>query len=113
MHAHGAATRAAIERAARECGMRAVTSGADTVFGVHFGVDRPPGDYRQSLRTDMATYTRFRAALLARGVHLLPDGRWYVGAAHADKELQNVTAAVGAAMREVAAPATPATGGHI
>jgi glutamate-1-semialdehyde 2,1-aminomutase len=113
MHAHGAATRAAIERAACECGIPVVTCGADTVFGVHFGVDRPPGDYRQSLRTDMATYTRFRAALLARGVHLLPDGRWYVGAAHADKELQNVTAAVGAAMREVAAPATPATGGHI
>jgi glutamate-1-semialdehyde 2,1-aminomutase len=85
-----------------------VTSGAGTVFGVHFGVGRPPEDYRQSLRTDMATYTRLRAALLARGIHLLPDGRWYVGAAHGERELEKVAAALREAMPDAAAAAAAA-----
>lgn len=102
MHAHGAAIRAAIERGARECGQKLVTSGAGTVFGVHFGVDHPPQDYRQSTRSDVTAYGRFRAALLARGVHLLPDGRWYVGAAHGERELSKVTAALRDSMAEAA-----------
>ena len=111
MHAHGAAVRAAVAGAASDCGQQLVTSGADTVFGVHFGIDHPPADYRETARTDVATYTTFRAALLARGVHLLPDGRWYVGAAHGDSELAKVTAAVRDAMPEVAAAAEGLAGG--
>lgn len=114
MHAHGKAIRETIERSARACRLRIVTTGTGTVFGVHLGVDRPPEDYRQSLRTDMSTYTRLRAALLARGIHLLPDGRWYVGAAHTEKELAKVAAAIPAAMREITttAPDAPSAGGQ-
>ena len=108
MHAHGDAIRTSIEDAARECGQTLVTSGVGTVFGVHFGVTEPP-EFRQAMKTDMAAYTKFRAALLARGIHLLPDGRWYVGAAHGEPELAKVTAAIREAMREAcSAPAVSA-----
>jgi hypothetical protein len=30
----------------------------------------------------MTAYTRFRIFMLDKGVYLLPDGRWYVGASH-------------------------------
>jgi len=32
--------------------------------------------------------------MLEHGVHLLPDGRWYVGASHTEKELDLVCAAI-------------------
>jgi glutamate-1-semialdehyde 2,1-aminomutase len=82
MHTHGNALRETIERAANDAGVQLAICGAGTVFAVHLGVSGPPRDYRQTLRSDMAAYTRFRMAMLDAGVYLLPDGRWYVGAAH-------------------------------
>jgi glutamate-1-semialdehyde 2,1-aminomutase len=94
MHRHGQALREAVATAARSHGRRLVTTGAGTVFSIHFGLDEAPLDYRATLRTDTAAYARFRVAMLERGVLLLPDGRWYVGAAHGDAELALVLAAL-------------------
>jgi glutamate-1-semialdehyde 2,1-aminomutase len=105
MNAHGAAIRAAIEKAAKDTGQKLLTTGVGSVFGVHFNVDAAPTNYREATKTDMATYTKLRAELLARGVHLLPDGRWYVGAAHTDKELAKVIPAIEQAMKAIASPA--------
>jgi glutamate-1-semialdehyde 2,1-aminomutase len=93
MHRHGDAVRAALEKAA---GASLVTTGVGAVFSVHFGQTTPPRNYRDTLRTDMAAYTKFRLAMLERGILLLPDGRWYVGAAHGDAELALTTAAIAA-----------------
>jgi glutamate-1-semialdehyde 2,1-aminomutase len=101
MHRHGQALRDALERSAARNGLRLVTTGAGTVFSAHFGVTEAPRTYRDTLRTDMAAYTRFRSALLARGVQLLPDARWYVGAAHTDRELEKVVPAIEQSMQEV------------
>ncbi len=94
MHEHGNAIRVALEQSARRHNRPLVTTGAGTVFSAHFGVTRPPHDYRESLKTDEAAYTRFRALMLAHGVQLLPDGRWYIGAAHRQQELDRVIAAI-------------------
>ena len=80
-----------------------MTTGVGTIFSAHFGLSEPPRTYRDTLRTDMAAYTRFRAAMLARGVQLLPDARWYVGAAHSDRELEKVVAAIDESMKQVGA----------
>lgn len=101
MHAHGQAIRAAIEQAAAAAGRALLTTGVGSVFGVHFGLDQPPIDYRQARRSDGAAYTRFRAAMLRSGVMLLPDGRWYVSAVHTDRELDPVTRAIGPAMASI------------
>lgn len=103
MHAHGQALREAIEQAATTQGLPLVTSGSGPVFSVHFGLTARPRDYRDTLRADAARYAAFRLALLHRGVYVLPDGRWYVGAAHGEAELAHARAAVAAAM--------PAAGG--
>jgi glutamate-1-semialdehyde-2,1-aminomutase len=98
MHAHGRALRARIESAAAARGIALVTSGSGSVFSVHFGLERPPRDYRDTLRADASRYARFRERLLARGVLVLPDGRWYVGAVHGAAELDRTTAAIDGAM---------------
>ena len=95
MHEHGFAIRRAIEAAAASRGIHVCTSGAGTVFNVHFGVHSPPVHYRDLKATDMALYTRFRTGMLEAGIQLLPDGRWYVGMTHGEEELSQVCAAVG------------------
>ncbi len=101
MHAHGRALRTRIEAAAADRGIRLVTSGSGPVFSVHFGLERPPRNYRDTLRADAAAYAAFRLAMLHRGVYLLPDGRWYVGAAHGEPELAHALAAIDAALAEL------------
>ncbi len=87
MRAHGLKLRQTIERVAVERGIPLVTTGVDSVFSVHFGLHAPPQTYRETLPADAVGYGRFRLAMLCAGVHLLPDGRWYIGAAHSDREL--------------------------
>jgi glutamate-1-semialdehyde 2,1-aminomutase len=102
MHAHGRAIRAALEASAARHGRRLVTTGVGTVFSVQFGLDEPPRDYRDTLRADTAAGNRFRAEMLARGVQLLPEGRWYVGAAHGEAELKLVLPAIEESMKALA-----------
>jgi glutamate-1-semialdehyde 2,1-aminomutase len=94
MHAHGRALRTRIEAAAAARGIPLVTSGSGPVFSVHFGLTKKPRDYRETLRADANRYAAFRLALLHRGVYVLPDGRWYVGAVHGEPELDHALAAI-------------------
>ena len=98
MHEHGKSIRTCIENTARNRGQDVVTSGVGTVFNVHFGVTTPPRNYRDTLKTNMETYGLFRNSLLEHDVYTLPDGRWYIGAVHTDKELSLVTDAVAESM---------------
>ena len=88
MHAHGLRLREIIEQVAARLKIPAVTVGTGTVFSVHFGLTSAPQTYRDTLSADAGRYAQFRLAMLHEGVQLLPDGRWYVGAAHGDAELQ-------------------------
>jgi len=54
----------------------------------------PPRNYTDILNADADRYDRFRAAMLERSVHLLPEGRWYVSASHTDRELKQVLSAI-------------------
>jgi glutamate-1-semialdehyde 2,1-aminomutase len=102
MHAHGRALRARIEEAAAGRGLPLVTSGSGPVFSVHFGLTAKPRDYRDTLRADANRYAAFRLALLHRGVYVLPDGRWYVGAVHGEPELAHALAAIDGAIGALA-----------
>jgi glutamate-1-semialdehyde 2,1-aminomutase len=101
MHQHGTAIREALEKSAARHGLKLVTTGVGTVFSAHFGLSEPPRNYRETLAADTATSNRFRAAMLGRGVQLLPEGRWYVGATHTETELALVVAAIEESMREL------------
>ncbi|MFM8436508.1 MAG: aminotransferase class III-fold pyridoxal phosphate-dependent enzyme, partial [Planctomycetia bacterium] len=102
MHAHGWAVRARIESAAAARNIPLVTSGSGPVFSVHFGLTAKPRDYRDTLRADATRYAAFRLALLHRGVYVLPDGRWYIGAVHGEPELAHALAAIDAALGDLA-----------
>jgi len=101
MHQHGYAIRTALAQSAARHGLPLVTTGVGTVFSVHFGLESPPLDYRDTLKADVALGNRFRAHMLARGVQLLPEGRWYVGATHGQAELDLVLPAIEESMKEV------------
>ncbi|MEX2606517.1 MAG: aspartate aminotransferase family protein [Kiritimatiellia bacterium] len=94
MHAYGYAVRKHLEAEAARLGIPLITCGAGSVFGVHMGRKTPPQNYEDTLDTDKEMYKKFHRAMLENGVHLLPDGRWYVGASHTPKDLNPVCAAI-------------------
>jgi glutamate-1-semialdehyde aminotransferase len=65
---------------------------------VSFGVKGSTFTTSKADRADANRYAAFRLALLHRGVYVLPDGRWYVGAVHGEPELAHALAAIDAAM---------------
>ena len=111
LHAHGSALQRAIVEAAGENDIQLLISGAPPVFNVHWGQSQRPLDYRQTLQSDQKQYTKFRMKMLDQGVYLLPDGRWYVGAAHDGTALEIAINAIRAAM-SAASSCTVAAGGE-
>lgn len=101
MHGHGNAIRQAIEKAAAACGHTLVTSGTGTAFSVHFDLHEQPRNWADVLKADSDKYDRFRAAMLQRHIHLLPEGRWYVGAVHGRNELDIVLPAIDESMKDI------------
>ena len=94
INSHGMRVRQTLESAAARRGVPLITTGVGSVFSAHFGLAKPPATYRDVLIADMGKYAQFRAAMLQAGVLLLPDGRWYVGAAHGEQELKLTQAAI-------------------
>jgi glutamate-1-semialdehyde 2,1-aminomutase len=109
MRAHGNSLQDAIRSAAAAAKKQLVICGAGTVFNVHWGVASAPADYRETLHSDLAANARFRLAMLDQGVYLLPDGRWYVGAAHDAIALEWAAKAIDASIKQMDDP-TPADG---
>ena len=101
MHAHGDTIRQTIEQAAVKCGHQLVTSGTGTCFNVHFGLADPPRQWTDVMKADEEKGNRFRSAMLGHQVQTLPEGRWYVGATHTDKELGRVVPAIEQSMKEI------------
>lgn len=101
MHRHGDAIREAIGEAAVEGGHQLVTSGTGTAFTVHFGLDEPPRAWTDVMKADPVVYQRFRGQMLEHQIQLLPDGRWYVGVTHSDKELEKVIPAIRQSMKGI------------
>lgn len=94
MHAYGYAVRKHLEEEAKRLEIPLVTCGSGSVFGVHMGRETLPQNYKDTLDSDTVMYKDFHRAMLENGVHLLPDGRWYVGASHTEKELDLVCHAI-------------------
>ena len=64
-----------------------VTNGGGPVFQLSF-MEKQPINYRETLSADQARYKDFAVAMLDEGVLVLPDGRWYLSAAHTDKDIE-------------------------
>jgi glutamate-1-semialdehyde 2,1-aminomutase len=77
----------------RKTGHNVCTAGVGSVFHVAF-MHTQPKNYRDLLLADKALYSDFVLALLDEGVLALPDGRWYISAAHTEEDIDETLAAV-------------------
>ena len=98
MHERARRLRQGLESILHATGQAAVTTGDGPVFSVHF-LDRAPRTYRDTLpaRTDL--YAAFALGMLAEGIVLLPDGRWYLSTAHTETDIEMTLAAAQHAAR--------------
>ncbi|MBY0507904.1 MAG: aspartate aminotransferase family protein [Bryobacteraceae bacterium] len=77
----------------RKKGHAIATNGLGPVFQLSFQ-DMPPRNYRETLLGDTKLYSDFALALLDEGILVLPDGRWYLSAAHTEEHVDRTLAAV-------------------
>lgn len=84
---------AGLEKLFRAAGYAVVVQGTGAVFQVSF-MEQPARNYRETLAADRRLYGDFAVALLDEGVLVLPDGRWYVSAAHTDDNIEATLHAV-------------------
>lgn len=101
MNKNGQMLQEEIRRFALKAGVNLAISGVGSVFSTHFGVTEAPTNYRETLQTDTQQYELFRAAMLRHWVYLLPDARWYVGAAHNEESLEKTSHALENAFTEI------------
>jgi len=78
---------------ARESGIPMQVTGFGGALALHFGNPTSLRDYRDTLHDDREALRRFLMAALHLGIHMLPDGRMYVSAAHTEKDIEETLAA--------------------
>jgi glutamate-1-semialdehyde 2,1-aminomutase len=87
MRALGRRLRDGLVHAARAHGHRLVAQGPGPVFFTWLLADGEVSTFEDHLRADRATYGRFVEGLARRGVRVIPNGRWYLNAAHTDEDV--------------------------
>ncbi len=89
----GERLRTGMQEILQSAGHAVATSGGGPVFQLSF-MSETAWNYRETLRTDPALQSAFALALLDQGILVLPDGRWYISAAHSDADVDATLAAV-------------------
>jgi glutamate-1-semialdehyde 2,1-aminomutase len=91
-----------IAGAAARHGIPLTVTGFGTAFTLHFSTHTGWRNYRDTLHDDAAQLRRFLIAALERGLHLLPDGRWYTSAAHTEADIEETLAIVESSFQVIA-----------
>jgi glutamate-1-semialdehyde 2,1-aminomutase len=76
-----------LRAAARRLGVALTVTGFGTAMALHFAARTELVDYRDTLDDDREMLQRVLRRALEEGLHLLPDGRLYVSAAHTDEDI--------------------------
>ena len=69
-----------------------LVSGFGAAFAIHFTNRTELSDYRDTLADDTCLLNRFLHRALEHGLHIVPDGRMYVSAAHTDRDIDDTLA---------------------
>lgn len=95
-HANGMGERLmeGIRRIAAERKLKLLVSGFGAAFALHFTDRTALREYRDVLDDDADALQKFLHAAMAEGIHSLPDGRFYVSAAHGEKDIDETLAAL-------------------
>ena len=94
-----------IRLCARSFGIDVTITGFGAAFAVHFTRRRRLVEYRDTLHDKRRTLAAFLRIALDEGLYLLPDGRFYVSAAHSDRDVDDAIAALGRAFQRLAGSA--------
>ncbi len=76
-----------IDAVARRHGVALTVTGFGTAMSLHFTLRTELRDYRDTLDDDREMLQRVLRRALEEGLHLVPDGRLYVSAAHTDGDI--------------------------
>jgi glutamate-1-semialdehyde 2,1-aminomutase len=76
-----------IEGAARRHGIQLTVTGFGAAMSLHFTERTELRDYRDTLDDDREMLHVVLRRALEEGLHLVPDGRLYVSAAHTDQDI--------------------------
>lgn len=87
-----------LREAAARRGIPLLVSGFGAAFAVHFTEKAELRDYRDTLDDDRTRLAAFLRHALEEGVYLLPDGRFYVSAAHDGDDVAETLAALDRAL---------------
>lgn len=99
----GEQLKSGISRLAREAGIPCLINGLGSAFHLSFTSRSSMHDYRDTLDADGALRDRFVESMLELGIYLLPDGRWYISAAHTPAHVKTTLEAVGESFRKLRA----------
>jgi glutamate-1-semialdehyde 2,1-aminomutase len=83
-----------IRELASATGIPLLVNGVGGAFHLAFTARQEMGDYRDTLESDLQARDLFLEAMLQTGIYLLPDGRWYVSAAHTEADVRQTLEAV-------------------
>jgi glutamate-1-semialdehyde 2,1-aminomutase len=99
--ARGEALMAGIRELGRKAGKKLSVRGLPPCFHVSFGEPEEAVDYRTYTRRDAAAHDRFWEALQENGVRIVPEGTWFVSAAHTEEDVGRTLEAVSRALEAV------------
>ncbi len=77
-----------------KAGIPALINGVGAAFHISFTTAKKMSNYSETLNRDDRLRDQFIEAMLAEGIYLLPDGRWYVSAVITDADVEFTLAAV-------------------
>lgn len=82
IHRLGKQLMAGIARLAAQARVPCLINGIGPAFHISFTLRKTMHNYRDILDCDLEARDRFIEAMLEQGIYLIPDGRWYLSAAH-------------------------------
>jgi glutamate-1-semialdehyde 2,1-aminomutase len=86
-------------------GLPVQVTGFGAAFTVHFTRRPELRDYRDTLDDDAEMLGQFLRGALDQGIHILPDGRFYVSAVHTAVEVEETLAVVDRVFATLGTPA--------
>ncbi|MBI3856653.1 MAG: aspartate aminotransferase family protein [Planctomycetes bacterium] len=101
IQARGEALMKGIRELGLKAGKRVSVRGLPPCLHVSFGEPEEVVDYRTYSRRDAAAQDHFWEALQDAGVRIVPEGTWFVSAAHSEEDVARTLEAVSVALRAV------------
>lgn len=87
LHRLGGMLQDGLRDLARRLGVDVLIQGVGPVFHLAFTEQTAITDYRSFLAADAARGAQFAAALLDKGIRILPRGLWYLSMAHTEEDI--------------------------